>query len=259
MFIDYTIDQTAKEKNYQEYLEARKHAHKNAYPKHVAIIMDGNGRWAKSRGRPRQWGHIKGSQNVREIIRKAGKMGIEVLTLYCFSTENWKRNEIEVRTLMKLFKKHLLDSKDFQENNARVFGVGEISRLPQDVSKVLYDLETQTQHNQGIRVNLCVSYGSRQEILEGIKNVAQEYKENKINLSDINEDYFSKHLYTQHVMDPDYIIRTSGELRLSNFLLWQCAYAELYVTEKLWPDFHGEDFEIAVNEYLRRQRRFGGA
>jgi len=228
-------------------------------PQHVAIIMDGNGRWAKSRGLHRIAGHRAGIKSAREVIRAAGEIGINTLTLYTFSTENWKRPKNEIDALFGLLERYLDREEDkLNKNNIRFNVIGDIAGLPDGVRKKIIKVMESTKTNSGIVLNLALNYGSRSEIINAVRKISQDALSKKINPEDIDEELFSSYLYTAGQHDPDLLIRTSGEYRVSNFLLWQISYAELYVTKKLWPDFGKEDLKKAVAEYERRERRFGG-
>ncbi len=227
-------------------------------PQHVAIIMDGNGRWAKLRGRPRIYGHIRGSSQVRPIVREAGRLGVKFLTLYCFSAENWGRPSGEISILMRLLEKYLVrERKTLMENDVRLTAIGDISSLPQHTLEALRETIALTARNNGLTLTFAVSYGARQEIIEAVRTLAQEVRSGVLHPGQINEEIFHKHLFTKTMPDPDLIIRTSGEIRLSNFLLWQSAYSELYFTEKLWPEFSIQELYLAFEEFSRRKRRFG--
>ena len=233
--------------------------HSNNIPQHVAIIMDGNGRWAALRGLPKIAGHRAGVKAAQDAIRAARDLGIKVLTLYTFSTENWKRPKREVEMLFKLLEEYLNKAKDkFNENNIKFSVIGRIDALPKPVLEKITDIEESTKNNTGLVLNLALNYGSRPEIVEAVRNIARDVKDGKVLPSDIDEKLFSEYLYTKGLPDPDLLIRTSGEMRVSNFLLWQIAYSELYVTKKLWPDFKKADFKKAVMEFGKRERRFGG-
>ncbi len=225
-------------------------------PQHVAIIMDGNGRWAKARGMERTMGHAEGADTVHEITTAATKLGIKYLTLYTFSTENWNRPAAEVSALMALLLKHL-EEELFVKNNVRFTTIGDLDRLPKDVLEAVRGLEERTKNNTATCLVLALSYSSKWEITKAMKDIATEVKEGKMNVEDINEDVISQHLTTNFMPDPDLMIRTGGEQRLSNYLLWQCAYSEFYFTDKYWPDFKEEDLCEAIVEYQSRQRRFG--
>jgi undecaprenyl diphosphate synthase len=227
-------------------------------PRHVAIIMDGNGRWATQRGLTRVQGHRKGKESVREIVETAREIGIEVLTLYAFSTENWERPEREVGALMALLRRYVRSELGkMMKNGIRLVAIGNLRRLPKDVLADLRAAEQQTRRNTGMTVQLAVSYGSREEIVGAARRLARQVRDGQIAAEDIDEDLFSASLLTSGVPDPDLLIRTSGEMRISNFLLWQIAYSELYVTDVLWPDFRKPQFLAALDEYARRERRFG--
>jgi undecaprenyl diphosphate synthase len=227
-------------------------------PRHVAIIMDGNGRWATQRGLTRVQGHRKGKESVREIVETAREIGIEFLTLYAFSTENWERPEREVGALMALLRRYVRSELGkMMKNGIRLVAIGNLRRLPKDVLSDLRAAEQQTRRNTGMTVQLAVSYGSREEIVGAVRRLARRVRDGQIAAEDIDEEMFSSSLLTSDVPDPDLLIRTSGEMRVSNFLLWQIAYSELYVTDVLWPDFRRAQFLAALEEYARRERRFG--
>ena len=225
---------------------------KTKLPQHVAIIMDGNGRWAEMHGLKRVHGHREGSRAVRAVVTTARKMGIPVLTLYAFSSENWNRPLSEIRTLMSLLKEFLIqEKKTLLENNIRLKVIGNSKKLPQLVLREIYKVEKETQHNNGMVLNIALSYGGREEIVNAVKKIIREGK------TKINEKIFSQYLYTQGLPDPDLLIRSSGEMRISNFLLWQCAYSEFYFTDTLWPDFNEEEFYKALHTFQLRKRRYG--
>lgn len=227
-------------------------------PAHVAIIMDGNGRWAKKRLLNRIKGHEKGSETVRTIIRTCRELKIPVLTLYAFSTENWQRPKLEVAALMTLLKKFLKsEQKEMMDNNIRLNAIGQIDLLPQDVYQSLKKVMDLTRKNNGLILNLALSYGSRAEIVKMVREIAQKTKEGLINSDSITPELVSEHLYTRGMPDPDLLIRTSGEMRISNFLLWQIAYTEIFITDTLWPDFSKEEFITILKNYQLRDRRFG--
>ena len=228
-------------------------------PKHVAIILDGNGRWARKRGLPRSMGHKEGCKVVEQTVEDAARLGIEYLTVYGFSTENWKRPEEEVGALMQLFRyytKRLL--KIAVESNVRVRMIGERSRFAPDIVEGINTLEEKTKDNTGLTFVIAVNYGGRDEITRAVKRVMRDCREGKISESDMTEQVFASYLDTAGIPDPDLLIRTSGELRLSNYLLWQLAYSEIYVTDCLWPDFNKEALLEAIRQYNKRERRFGG-
>ncbi|MGI9113888.1 MAG: isoprenyl transferase [Chthoniobacterales bacterium] len=229
-----------------------------AIPRHVAIIMDGNGRWAKQRGLPRIKGHERGAEAVRECVEGCGELKIEYLTLYAFSAENWQRPKSEVFALMRLLEKFLKDkTAELLEKNVRLQAIGRLTDLPQSCQRRLHDSIERTAHNNGLTLILALSYGGRDEIIDGIRSLLREIQAGHIDSAMINAGMFSKHLYTRYYPDPDLLIRTSGEMRISNFLLWQLSYTEMWVTPKLWPDFTRKDLLAAVEDFGRRQRRYG--
>lgn len=231
---------------------------KATLPAHVAIIMDGNGRWAKQRGLPRVEGHRNGVESVRTVVRAAGEVGIKYLTLYAFSVENWNRPKDEVDTLMKYLARFLKNEiGELNRSNVRLEVIGQIYRLPEFVQEQLRKTKAALAKNNGLTLILALSYGGRQEIVEGVRAIAAKVKAGALDPAEINEQIVSQHLYTHHYPDPDLLIRTSGELRVSNFLLWQISYAEFVVTQTLWPDFRKAEFFAALEEYTRRHRRFG--
>ena len=231
---------------------------KATLPTHVAIVMDGNGRWAKSRGLPRVEGHRNGVESVRAVVRAAGEVGIKYLTLYAFSVENWSRPKDEVDTLMKYLARFLKNEiGELNRNNVRLEVIGQIYRLPEFVQEQLKKTMVALAKNNGLTLILALSYGGRQEIVEGVRAIAGKVKSGKLEPAEINEQVISQNLYTHQYPDPDLLIRTSGELRVSNFLLWQISYAEFVVTQTLWPDFRRAEFFAALEEYTRRHRRFG--
>jgi len=228
-------------------------------PQHVAVIMDGNGRWAKQRGLPRVEGHRNGVESVRAIVRSAGEVGIKYLTLYAFSVENWNRPKDEVDTLMKYLARFLKNEVgELNRNNVRLDAVGQIWRLPDAVQQQLEKSKAALAKNTGLTLVLALSYGGRTEIIEAVRELAAKARNGTIDPAEINERVFSEHLYTRHYPDPDLLVRTSGEMRVSNFLLWQISYAEFVVTPVLWPDFRKAQLYEALEEYARRHRRFGG-
>ena len=227
-------------------------------PQHVAIIMDGNGRWAKSRGLERYMGHQEGVVSVRKVVEAAKTIGVKYLTMYTFSTENWNRPEAEVHALMSLMVtaiKH--ETPDLMKNNIRLSAIGDLSRLPQDAYQTLMECIEETSGNTGTTVVLALSYSARWEISEAVRQIAMEVQKGDLSIDSIDEMTISKHLTTRYFPDPDLLIRTGGEQRLSNFLLWQLSYAEFYFTEVYWPDFRKEEFYDAILYYQRRERRFG--
>lgn len=228
-------------------------------PQHVAIILDGNGRWAKSKGMPRNYGHTMGAKNVETVCKAAHDMGIKYVTMYAFSTENWNRPDSEVSALMKLLESYLKNCiKTADKNNMRVRVIGDTSRLTEKFRKQIAELEEASQKNDGLNLQIAINYGSRDEMLRAMKKMAEDVKEGKIAVSDITETLFADYLDTAGIPDPDLLIRTSGEQRLSNYLLWQLAYSEFYFTEVPWPDFGKDELEKAVEAYNKRDRRFGG-
>jgi undecaprenyl diphosphate synthase len=228
-------------------------------PHHVAIIMDGNGRWAKARGLPRVAGHRRGADAVRRVIRGAGELGIPVLTLFAFSTENWTRPADEVSDLMGLLRHYLRhELEELGRNGARLRVIGDRARLAQDIVRDISDAEQRTRANTRIDVNICINYGSRDEIIQATRSLARKVAAGELAAEKIDEGLFERELLTAGVPDPDLLIRTSGEQRISNFLLWQCAYAELVFVDTLWPDFGKDHLEQAIAEFRRRDRRYGG-
>jgi undecaprenyl diphosphate synthase len=231
---------------------------KDKLPKHLAIIMDGNGRWAKQKGFLRAFGHEKGTKSVRVTVEICAELGIENLTLYAFSTENWNRPKLEVDTLMNLLISSLKkEFKTLQKNNIQLNCIGNIELLPSKAKKELLDVIDKTKNNTRMTLTLALSYGSREEMISAIKNICDKVKNNIISIDTIDESIINEHLYTHNLPDVDLLIRTSGEHRISNFLLWQIAYAELYFTDVLWPDFKEEDLYEAIISYQKRERRFG--
>ncbi len=231
---------------------------RNNTPKHVAIIMDGNGRWAKQKGLPRIAGHKKGIDSVREIVKLCPELGIEILTLYTFSVENWNRPKTEISALMELLLKSIRkEINELMKNNVRVNTLGILSDLPKMARKGMEEALERTKNNNGLILNLALSYSSRIEIVDMIKKLAKKVKKNEIDVDDINEKVVSDNLYTYGLKDPDLLIRTSGVYRISNFLLWQLAYTEIYITDTLWPDFRTDEFYKAILDYQKRERRFG--
>jgi undecaprenyl diphosphate synthase len=231
---------------------------KASVPAHVAIIMDGNGRWAKQRHLPRVEGHRNGVESVRAVVRAAGEVGIKYLTLYAFSVENWNRPKDEVDTLMKYLARFLKNEiGELNRNNVQLEVIGQIYRLPEFVQEQLKKTKAALEKNNGLTLILALSYGGRTEIVEAVREIADKVKSGAIEPAEIKEQTIAQHLYTRHFPDPDLLIRTSGETRVSNFLLWQISYAEFVVTPTLWPDFRKAQFFEALEEYARRHRRFG--
>jgi len=232
---------------------------KASLPQHVAIIMDGNGRWAKQRSLPRVEGHRQGAESARTIIRAAGELGIKYLTLYAFSAENWNRPKDEVDALMKYLIHYLkTETPELNKNNVRLEVIGQIYRLPENVQEHLKKSIATLSKNNGLTLVMALSYGSRIEIVDAVRRIAEKARDGKLEPAAITEEVISQHLWTRNIPDPDLLIRTSGEMRVSNFLLWQISYAELVITPTLWPDFRKPQFFAALEDYARRHRRFGG-
>lgn len=231
---------------------------KENMPKHIAIIMDGNRRWAKQKGMPTSFGHKEGAKTLEKIVRYANKIGLEYITVYAFSTENWKRAEEEVKTLMTLFQNYLDDySKRADSENIKVKIIGNTEELSTKMQKSIKDCMKRTENNTGITFNIALNYGGRDEIVKTLRKIAEEVKNEKIKIEDINEELISNNLYTAGQPDPDLVIRTSGEIRLSGFLTWQSVYSELLFINKNWPEFTEEDLDNAIIEYQKRTRKFG--
>ena len=227
-------------------------------PKHIAIIMDGNGRWANRRSLERIKGHTRGMESVKGIVKACRELGIQVLTLYAFSLENWHRPKIEIRGLFKLLKQYIRSElKALDKNNIQIKSIGHLESLPEDVQDVVREAIAKTSANSGMILNVALSYGGRDEILQAVARIAARAAEGNFILSELTEETFSRELYTAGLPDPDLLIRTSGEMRISNFLLWQLAYTEIYVTDVLWPDFGRQELYKALLDYQKRQRRFG--
>ena len=229
---------------------------KTKVPKHIAIIMDGNGRWAKARGEKRTMGHIAGVETVRRITKTAKNAGVKFLTLYTFSTENWNRPAEEIEALMGLLLKNLED-EIFMKNDVSFQVIGDLKRLPEAIQKKIQEMIERTSKNSSMCLVLALSYSSKSEIQNAVRQIAEEVKEGKLDANDINEEVIGKHLYTSFMPDPELLIRTGGEIRLSNYLLWQAAYSELYFCDTYWPDFSEDDFFKAIYDYQNRERRFG--
>ena len=222
-------------------------------PQHIAIIMDGNGRWAKSKGMPRLYGHREGVKTVRKILKKAQSMGVNYLTLYAFSTENWKRPKVEVEGLMKLFKEYLKkERKELNKNGVKLLFSGSREGISQELLKEMDESSNFLSSNSGITLNVAFNYGGRREIVDAVKKIVASGE------TEISEEKFREYLYRPEIPDPELVIRTSGEFRISNFLLWETAYSEFYITDKMWPEFQEKDFEDAVEFFQKRDRRFGG-
>ncbi|MES2478168.1 MAG: isoprenyl transferase [Bacteroidota bacterium] len=231
---------------------------KTTLPKHIAIIMDGNGRWAKERGQDRIYGHHEGVLSVREVVNVAGEIGIQYLTLYAFSTENWNRPKEEVDALMELLVATIRkEVEELNNKNVRLHVIGDFAALPDICQKEMQEAIDITANNTGLNLILALSYSAKWEIINAIKNISQKAKDGQINIDDINDDFFHQHLCTHQFPDPELMIRTSGETRISNFLLYQLAYSELYFTSTHWPDFRREQFLQAIADYQQRERRFG--
>ena len=228
-------------------------------PQHVAIILDGNGRWAKAKGMPRNYGHAQESKNVEKICEEAWCMGIKYLTVYAFSTENWNRPKEEVNALMKLLRNYMKTClKTAAKNDMKVRVIGDITKLDEDIQKRILELEEATKNNGGLNFQIAINYGSRDEITRAVRTLAEDVKEGKLMPEEVNEACIERYLDTHDIPDPDLLIRTSGEQRLSNYLLWQLAYTEFYFTDVPWPDFSKQELEKAIEQYNRRDRRYGG-
>lgn len=232
---------------------------KNNIPKHIAIIMDGNGRWAKQRNLPRTMGHKAGVETIKGVVEECDRLGVKYLTLYAFSTENWKRPQEEVNALMNLILEYIKNEfNELHKNGVILRTLGDLSKLPEKCQRELELTCEKTKNNSGVVLNIALNYGGRDEIINGIKNIIKDIENNEISADEINEELFSNYLYTKGMPDPDLIIRPSGEKRLSNFLLWQCAYSEFSYLNVNWPDFKPENLRKAIYEYQNRDRRFGG-
>lgn len=228
-------------------------------PRHIAVIMDGNGRWAREKGLPRIRGHEEGAESVRAVLRTCGEAGVEFLTLYAFSTENWKRPKAEVAALMKLLERFLKkETPELMKQNVKLQAIGRLHDLPDACQRELHKAIETTSANTGVTLILALSYSGRAEIIDGVRSLIDAVQKGHIDKAMIDVEMFSKHLYTRYYPDPDLLIRTSGEMRISNFLLWQLSYTEMYVTPKMWPEFRREDLLDAIAEYSKRQRRYGG-
>jgi len=227
-------------------------------PTHLGIIMDGNGRWAQARGRGRIFGHVKGARTAKKIIEECARRKIKYLTMYAFSTENWQRPRAEVSFLMTLLKRHFdREQKQLLANNIRFSYIGELESLPGPTREIVLDTVQKTSKNDGMRLIFALSYGGRQEITATVRKIAEKVRQGEISTNDINEEFFSKHLETADIPDPDLIVRTSGEYRLSNFMLWQSAYSEIYVCDTFWPDFGVQNLNTAFEFFSSRDRRYG--
>ncbi len=232
----------------------KKQTTERVLPTHIAIIMDGNGRWAKKRSLPRTAGHAAGSKNFKDIARYCNKIGLKYLTVYAFSTENWKRPKEEVDSIMKIFKEYLEDAKNFKDENIQVQFIGDRSVLDEDIQRLMKESEDASRDATGLHLNIAINYGGRDEIVHAVKNIVNE----GVSADNITEKLISERLYTASQPDPDFIIRPSGEYRLSNYLIWQSAYSEYWFSDILWPDFKPKDLEKAIEDFNRRNRRFGG-
>ena len=228
-------------------------------PVHIAIIMDGNGRWAKKRGLPRSAGHSAGASTFKSIARYCNQIGIRYLTVYAFSTENWKRSQDEVEGIMNLLREYLIDSANFKGENIRLKFIGDLSRLAPDILELIEKAEKDSEDATGLQVNIAFNYGGRDEIVHAVRDIAQNVLQGSLNAEDITEQTVSDNLYTADMPDPDLVIRPSGEYRLSNYLIWQTAYAEFWFTDVLWPDFSKKDLDEAIISFSKRDRRFGNA
>lgn len=240
------------------FFKRKKAAEGRLLPKHVAIIMDGNGRWAKKRALPRSAGHSAGSKNFKDIARYCNKIGLEYLTVYAFSTENWKRPKEEVENIMNILRDYLRDAKNFKDENIKVKFIGNIAALPEDIIYLIHDAEENSKDATGLHLNIALNYGGRDELVFAFKHLAERVSGGEISVDDITEETVSNSLYTAGQPDPDFIIRPSGEYRLSNYLIWQSAYAEFWFSDVLWPDFSPSHLEKAFEDYNKRNRRFGG-
>ena len=244
--------------NFNAAFDKRREPEKSELPGHIAIIMDGNGRWARERLLSRIKGHEKGAETVRMVVRTCREIGVPILTLFAFSTENWQRPKREVTALMSLLKKFLSSEQhEMMKNEIRLNAIGRLNRLPDDVRKSLDDIVQLTKNNQGLIVNLALNYGSRSEIVDMVQKISRKVEKGQLNPGTIDEQVIEKHLYTSGIPDPDLLVRTSGEMRISNFLLWQIAYSEIFITDTLWPDFSQEEFLNIINSFQKRERRFG--
>ncbi len=241
----------------QEKLKKEVISHGNM-PAHIAVIMDGNGRWAKKRGLPRILGHRQGVKAVKKVVRIAGEIGVKYLTLYTFSTENWKRPKREISAIMKLLGETTRrELAELLENNVRLIATGDIGKLPEKRRDILLDAINKTMNNTGLVLNLALNYSGRTEIIEAVRGIVRDIVDGRISPDSIDDAMFAGYLQTNGLPDPDLLIRTSGEMRISNFLIWQTSYTELYVTDVLWPDFNENDFLLAIREFQKRERRFG--
>lgn len=236
----------------------KKKEEERVLPRHIAIIMDGNGRWAKKRSMPRSAGHAAGSKNFKDIARYCNKIGLEYLTVYAFSTENWKRPADEVENIMNILRDYLKDAKNFKDENIKVKFIGNLSVLPEDIVELIRDAEENSANATGLHLNIALNYGGRDELVFAFKQLAERVQNGALLIDDLNEQTVSDALYTAGQPDPDFIIRPSGEYRLSNYLIWQSAYAEFWFSDILWPDFKPKHLEQAISDFNHRNRRFGG-
>lgn len=227
-------------------------------PRHIAIIMDGNGRWAKKRGLPRSAGHTQGAATFKAIARHGNKIGLQYMTVYAFSTENWKRPKEEVENIMGLLREYLRDAKNFKDENIKVKFIGDIKVLDDDIKQLIKDAEDESKDATGMNLNIALNYGGRDELVNAVKSICEKVSSGSINIENIGEELISNNLYTALQPDPDFIIRPSGEYRLSNYLIWQSAYSEFWFSDILWPDFKPSDLDRAIMDYRKRNRRFGG-
>ena len=237
---------------------SRKQTEPRRLPRHIAIIMDGNGRWAKKRSLPRSAGHAAGSKNFKDIARYCNKIGLEYLTVYAFSTENWKRPADEVENIMNILRDYLKDAKNFKDENIQVQFIGNIEALPEDIVLLIRDAEENSREATGLHLNIALNYGGRDELVHAVKQIAEQVKSGALAADEITEQTVSDALYTAGQPDPDFIIRPSGEYRLSNYLIWQSAYAEFWFSDILWPDYKPRHLEQAIHDFNQRNRRFGG-
>ena len=240
------------------FFKSKKSTEEMHLPTHIAIIMDGNGRWARKRALPRSAGHSAGSKNFKDIARYCNKIGLEYLTVYAFSTENWKRPKEEVDNIMNILRDYLKDAKNFKDENIKVKFIGDIEVLPEDIVYLIHDAEENSKDATGLNLNIALNYGGRDELVHAFKILAQRIQKNELSIDDITEETVSNSLYTAGQPDPDFIIRPSGEYRLSNYLIWQSAYAEFWFSDILWPDFKPKHLDKAIEDYNKRNRRFGG-
>ena len=230
----------------------------NKYPEHVAIIMDGNGRWAKKRNLPRFLGHREGMKRVKEIVESSKEFGVKILTLFAFSTENWKRPKEEISFLFNLLKEYIKkEVKNLKKNSIKLKFIGDLSKFDEEIINLLNKSMKETEDCKDLILNIALNYGGRYDIIQAVKKLTKNVRENIIEIDEINDELFSNYLYTKGIKDPDLLIRTSGEYRISNFLLWQIAYSELYITETFWPDFDKNEYKKALDDYAKRERRFG--